>query len=244
LLRGALSKNTAEEGLTNMTLFYLIRHGKKETAKGDVPLSPQGLREAQATAHALRKVPISQIYASPLLRAKETAALIAASCGLAVIEEGRLRERANWGDLPGQSFAEFVEMWERSTSDPTFVPPVGDSARQAGMRMDQVLREVSQRAPTAQMVMVTHGGLITDFLVTILPVEQLQRWHPDFLAVQSRLIPECSITVVRVEQGRTTLEQLAQVEHLLALLPGSPSPGQPETEGKRKEHLPDSSERR
>ena len=199
-----------------MTVFYLVRHGKKEAVSGDAPLSPQGKREAQATAHALRALPICQIYTSPLLRAKQTAALIAASSGLAVIEEERLRERANWGDLPGQSLAEFVEMWERSTHDPTYVPPVGDSTRQAGIRMDQLLREVAECAPSEQMVMVTHGGLITDFLVAVLPVEQLRRWHPDFLTVQSRLIPECSITVVRVEQGRSTLEYLARVEHLLA----------------------------
>jgi broad specificity phosphatase PhoE len=122
-------------------------------------------------------------------------------------------------------------MWERSTHDPTFVPPVGDSARQAGMRMDQVLQEVAQRAPSEQIVMVTHGGLITDFLVTILPVEQLQRWHPDFLAVQNSLIPECSITIVRVEQERVTLEQLAQIEHLLAPSLGESSLDQPETNG-------------
>ena len=213
-----------------MSLFYLVRHGKKEAVSGDAPLSPQGLREAQATAHALRALPLRAVYTSPLLRAKQTAALIAACCGLAVIEEERLRERANWGDLPGQSLAEFVEMWERSTHDPTYVPPVGDSARQAGMRMDQLLREVAERAPSQQMVMVTHGGLITDFLVAVLPVEQLWRWHPDFLAVQSRLIPECSITVVRVEQGCSTLEHLARVEHLLAPSPCSLMPDQPETD--------------
>jgi broad specificity phosphatase PhoE len=96
-------------------------------------------------------------------------------------EEVRLRERANWGDLPGQSLSEFVEMWERSTRDPTYIPPVGDSARQAGMRMDHLLRERAEHAPSEQMVMVTHGGLITDFLVVALPLEQLEHWHPPFL---------------------------------------------------------------
>ena len=154
-----------------MSVFYLVRHGKKEAVSGDAPLSPQGLREAQATAHALLALPLRAVYTSPLLRAKQTAALIAACCALAVIEEERLRERANWGDLRGQSLAEFVEMWEHSTHDPTYVPPVGDSARQAGMRLDQLLREVAERAPSEQMVMVTHGGLITDFLVATLPAE-------------------------------------------------------------------------
>jgi broad specificity phosphatase PhoE len=204
-----------------MTIFYLIRHGKIEAVSGDTPLSQQGLREAHATAHALGAAPIRHVYTSPLRRAKETAAPIAALHGLATIEEKRLRERANWGDLPGQSLAEFVEMWERSTHDPAYVPAVGDSARQAGMRMDQLLREPAECAPGAQMVVVTHGGLITDFLVVALPLEQLERWHPAFLVVQSRLIPHCSITVIRLEEGHYTLEHFAGVKHLLDLTPFS-----------------------
>ncbi len=43
----------------------------------------------------------------------------------AIQVDARLRERANWGDLHGQSLAEFVAMWERSTADPHFVPPRG-----------------------------------------------------------------------------------------------------------------------
>ncbi len=206
-----------------MTVFYLIRHGKIEAVSGDAPLSQQGLIEAHATAHALGAAPIRHVYTSPLRRAKETAAPIAALHALATTEEKRLRERANWGDLPGQSLAEFVEMWERSTHDPAYVPPIGDSARQAGMRMDQLLRERAERAPDAQMVMVTHGGLITDFLVVALPLEQLERWHPAFLVVQSRLIPQCSITVVRLEEGHYTLEHFAGVKHLLDITPSRES---------------------
>jgi broad specificity phosphatase PhoE len=204
-----------------MTVFYLVRHGKKEAISGDAPLSHQGLIEAHATAQALRAAPIRHVFTSPLRRAKETAAPIAALHGLAMTEEVRLRERANWGDLPGQSLAEFVEMWERSTHNPAYAPPIGDSARQAGMRMDQVLRELAEHVLSEQMVVVTHGGLITDFLVAALPLEQLEHWHPAFLVDQSRLIPECSITVVRLEEGRYTLESFAGVKHLLDLTPFS-----------------------
>ena len=198
-----------------MTVFYLVRHGKKEAVIGDAPLSQQGLLEARATALALQAIPVEYVYTSPLHRAKETAAIITSTLGLPLTEEQRLRERANWEDLPGQSMEEFVEMWERSTHDPTYIPPVGDSARQAGARMNQVLRELAKHAPKSHIVCVTHGGLITDFLVSALPIEQLEQWHPTFLTVQSSLIPECSITIVRLEDGYYTLEQLADIEHLL-----------------------------
>lgn len=57
--------------LMEYTLFYLIRHGKKEVTSGDVPLSPSGLRQAYATAQFLQERPIQQVYSSPLRRAKE-----------------------------------------------------------------------------------------------------------------------------------------------------------------------------
>jgi broad specificity phosphatase PhoE len=81
-----------------MTVFYLVRHGKKEAVSGDAPLSQQGLIEAHATARALGAVPIRHVYTSPLRRAKETAAPIAALHGLAVIEEARLRYSLEKGD--------------------------------------------------------------------------------------------------------------------------------------------------
>jgi hypothetical protein len=41
-----------------------------------------------------------------------------------------------------------------------------------------------------------------------------EQWHPTFLAVQSSLIPECSITVIRVEGEQHVLQYLAEVKHL------------------------------
>ncbi len=80
--------------------------------------------------------------------------------------------------------------------------------------MEGFLRELAQIAQHEEMVMVTHGGLITDFMVYALPVEQLEEWHPAFLAEQSSLIPECSITAVRFADGLYAVERFAEVKHL------------------------------
>jgi len=80
--------------------------------------------------------------------------------------------------------------------------------------MEQFLREVAKTAPAEEMVLVTHGGLIPDFLVATLPLEQLEQWHPRFLAVQSSLIPECSITLIRIQAEQYLLQCLAEVKHL------------------------------
>lgn len=196
------------------TNFYLVRHAIKEKSIGNVPISPKGILQAQATAKHFRNLPIKTIFSSPLRRAKETAAYIALGAELTVSEDSRLRERANWGDLPGQTFDEFVAMWERSTYDRDYLPLVGDSARQAGERLSSVLLELAEKHPEGNIIIVTHGGLITDFLVNAFSENQLNLWHPTFLAVQSDLIPECSITKIIYDRENYSLDLFASVKHL------------------------------
>jgi broad specificity phosphatase PhoE len=101
--------------------FFLVRHAIKEKAVGEVPITPKGILQA------------SEYIA---LKTKST-----------INEDSRLRERANWGDLPEQTFDEFVAMWERCTSEPEYIPPVGDSAKQAGERLSSLLSELAKKHP-------------------------------------------------------------------------------------------------
>ncbi len=197
-----------------MGMFYLVRHGLKKQGTGDVPLSGEGAAQARATARHFRQKKITSVYASPLRRAAETAAFIAMELGYGVTEDSRLRERANWGDLPGQTFEQFVAMWNRCTRDREYIPPVGDSARKAGERLESFIRECAEQDPDCAIAAVTHGGLITDFLINIFPEQRLEQLYPGFLAAQSRLIPECSITAVRYDRGTFEVELFASTAHL------------------------------
>ncbi|MFH5186377.1 histidine phosphatase family protein [Paenibacillus sp. TAB 01] len=187
--------------------FFLVRHAIKEKASGDVPLTSKGVLQAQSTAKRLGHLPITAILSSPLRRAEETAEYIASETASTIQVDSRLRERANWGDLPGQTFGEFVAMWERCTREPDYLPPIGDSARQAGERLSSLLAALAQNhPPQSQIVLVTHGGLITDFLVHTFSSNELEVWHPQFVEKQSELIPECSITTLSYESGKYKLE--------------------------------------
>lgn len=197
-----------------MTTFYLVRHGIKEKAIGDVPLSEYGIEQAQMTAAYLESKLIKHVYASPLRRAKETAEFIGSRLGLPVLIDNRLRERANWGDLAGQTFQEFVDMWERCSKDRQYVPPVGNSSQQAGERLESFAVEISEANAISEIVAVAHGGLITDFLINVIPPHELMQWHPRFIEVQSDLVPECSITRIEYIKGRYHLIQLADITHL------------------------------
>jgi broad specificity phosphatase PhoE len=68
------------------TTLYLIRHGAVENPRqvyyGRLPgfgLSAEGLRQAQRAASLLCRVSLAAIYSSPLLRARQTAAPLAAA---------------------------------------------------------------------------------------------------------------------------------------------------------------------
>ncbi|WNQ10780.1 histidine phosphatase family protein [Paenibacillus aurantius] len=198
-----------------ITNFFLVRHAIKEKAKGDVSITPDGIMQAQLTARYLSSSPIKAVVSSPLRRARETAKYIASATRSEVTEDIRLRERANWGDLPEQTFDEFVEMWEQCTRDPDYIPPVGDSAKQACMRLSSLLSELGNiHPPESNIVIVTHGGLITDFLVNAIPESELNVWHPSFIEEQSNLVPECSITKLNYDNGKFSIDDFANVEHL------------------------------
>ncbi|SDX04589.1 histidine phosphatase family protein [Paenibacillus sp. CF384] len=196
------------------TTFYLVRHAKKEKGIGDVSITLEGLSEAQKTASHLRNVQLSQIVCSPLNRAKQTARIIAESINKTIAEDSRLRERANWGDLPGQTFQEFVAMWDRCTKEREFTPQVGDSARSAGERLASCLQELSVQYPHESIVIVTHGGLITDFMVNVCSEIELTEWNSNFVSEQSNLVAECSITKVIYRNGAVELVDFANTAHL------------------------------
>ena len=59
--------------------LYLVRHGEQQDAQyglPDGPLSPRGIRQAQAIAERLGGVPFTGAWTSPLQRAQETARIM------------------------------------------------------------------------------------------------------------------------------------------------------------------------
>lgn len=195
--------------------IYLVRHAIKEKTIGDVPITKEGVKQAQLIVQYFKNIPLFSIFSSPLRRARETAEYTARMHDLSVRIDNRLRERANWGDLPDQTFQEFVEMWDRCTKDPDFVPPVGDSARRACERMSSLLYELAEgHTLESRVLIVTHGGLITDYLANTFQENVLNQYHPQFIIEQSNLIPECSITKLRYDNKSFSIEQFAYTEHL------------------------------
>jgi len=79
--------------------IIFLRHGDHALRSGFYPdhmtmgLSEKGKQQAREAASQLKAFPIDSIVASPLLRSKETAAIIAEAIGLPISIDSRLSER-------------------------------------------------------------------------------------------------------------------------------------------------------
>jgi broad specificity phosphatase PhoE len=169
-----------------VTVIYLVQHGDKVGLPGDPGLTELGQAQAVATAAWLRGVGLQALFSSPLRRARETAAAIAVAAGLPVQVDSRLRERLNWDGT--QTLDAFLADWDRSARDRDLAVGDGESSRSAGDRMRAFLAGLS--GVPGPVVAVTHGGVTTDLLRTLLGEEAL----PARLLAEG--IPPCAITTL------------------------------------------------
>lgn len=94
------------------TSIWLVRHGQTEFNKvrryqgaTETALTPYGLRQAQALAHRLRRIPFTAAIISPSGRTRATAAAILAGRATPIIEDARWAE-TDHGRWEGLTYAE------------------------------------------------------------------------------------------------------------------------------------------
>ncbi len=147
-----------------MTRILLVRHGQSTwnadgrwQGRADPPLSELGRRQAEVAAETIATMDIGAIWASPLVRAHETATVMGKRLDLSVQFDPRLQER-DAGEWTGKTRTEIEAGW------PGFL----DSGRRpTGFETNDVLHEralaaVHDIAAIAHqpVVIVSHGGLI------------------------------------------------------------------------------------
>lgn len=142
----------------------MVRHGQSEwNAEGrwqgqaDIPLTDLG--RAQARAATKRIGSFDMIAASPLLRASETAAIIAAAIGMGpVIAVPKLVERSA-GEWSGLTRTDIHRDWP-GYLEADKRPPGYENDADLGARLDEGLREVANMLGDGEALVVGHGGLI------------------------------------------------------------------------------------
>jgi 2,3-bisphosphoglycerate-dependent phosphoglycerate mutase len=185
------------------TALTLIRHAETTGGPGDPGLSAAGQAQAARLARSTDRL-TKVVVSSPLNRAKATAGIVAAELGVAVEVDQRLRERINWGDIPGQALARFLEEWERTRQDPSYMPQGGRSVADVASQMSTFCDEMKERAPRGSVLAVTHGGVIAALLGVVLSGHERTQ-----ALARCGAMPFCSRTVLAMHEGEVVVRDVA-----------------------------------
>ncbi len=161
------------------TRVFLVRHGAtvltaedRFAGATDVPLSDEGRAQAARLAGRLSLEKIAAVYASPLGRTMETAAIVAEPHQLAVTPRDGLREisHGRWEQLTrrevDERFPKEAADWE---ADPyTFAPVGGESGLAVTARALPVLLELVRHHPGDSIIIISHKATIRLLLSSLL----------------------------------------------------------------------------
>lgn len=196
-----------------MTELYLIRHGNAKKRQGEsyitAPLTALGRAQATATGEYLRRAGIAfdGYYSSPLLRARETAALIGAPLGQTPQTRAGLQE-LEYRELPATLA---LELFARTgILNAYFEAHAGRALRHPTLgRIARALIEILRAHPRERVGVVAHGGVISGVLAWYFPRERKHWWRVT--------VGNCSITRLQIEAEHARLLAVDEVEHLNAL---------------------------
>lgn len=149
-------------------MYAFIRHGQTEynrelrlQGSSDIPLNDTGRLQAHEAARMLHDGGWSAIVSSPLLRARETAEIIAAGLGIELGPSYEdLRER-DYGELEGMVEADAEARWPRK-SHPS-VESLDSVASRGRAALDRIAEDWGDR----NVVIVCHGTLIRYTLASL-----------------------------------------------------------------------------
>ena len=167
--------------------LILLRHGetlynatRRMQGQLDTELSERGRAQAHAAAEDLRHLAINKIVSSDLIRAKDTADVVAADLGLEVVVDKRLRE-THLGQWQGKTHEEVDTAHDGARAlwrtDPTWAPPEGESRIDVAQRSREVVMELMRdhdEWDNAAVLLVAHGGTIAALTATLLGLQVSQ----------------------------------------------------------------------
>lgn len=201
-----------------MRLIF-VRHGEsvwnhegRVQGIADPPLSERGREQARLVAERLaRELRPAAVYSSALQRATETGRIIAARLGLPLNVDARLNEY-DIGALTGLTDAEvavqYPEIHGKWEMDVQWVPIPGEEGLYRFLdRITRAMQEiVAAHRGDAEVVVVTHGGVMALYLGNLIGLNPRQRmpWRFD----------NASISIVEPEGARPRIVRLNDVGHL------------------------------
>lgn len=163
--RGAVADATVRDVETTV---FIIRHGvtdwhseRKVLGHRDVQLNSLGIAQAHAVADALAGINVGEIISSPLLRAVQTAEILAGRSGGHITRDARLVD-FRVGKWEAMGYDEVVALpdYQRFVADPLAIKlPGGEDLAVIRDRTVGAVAQALRDAPTGERIaIVTHAG--------------------------------------------------------------------------------------
>jgi len=207
--------------MSQRTVVHLMRHGEVENPEGVLygrlpgyHLSVRGRQMADVVADHLASSDLTLVIASPLERAQETAAPIAAGHDLPISTDAGLIEAGNF--FEGKKFGvgdgslKHPSVWPKLINP--FRPSWGEPYAQIAARMLAVVERARVEAAGHEAVLVSHQSPVW---IARLALEHRRLWHDP----RKRQCSLASLTSLTYDDER--LVAIAFSEPAFALLPGT-----------------------
>lgn len=201
-------------------LLLLIRHAITDLTskqlvgrRPGVHLSARGHEQAAHLVEFLSGIPIAAIYSSPLERAVETAAPLAADRQIEVRQDSGLSE-VDYGDWAGQEFKQLrrTDLWKRVQLRPADARfPGGEAVREAQARIVGSLETIANSHARETVAVFSHSDMIK------FAVAHLMGTHLDMF--QRLAVSPASVTAVSLGGSAPALLKLNDTGDLRELVP-------------------------
>lgn len=151
-----------------MTRLFLVRHAESEwnavgrwQGQADPHLSERGRRQARDAAAQVPRM-VMRIVSSDLLRAAETADIIAAELGLNPVQRDEQLREIDVGRWSGLTSDEIEQRWPGSIERWRAGEHVGNGGEERDAFLERIVRAVHAHARFASdpALVVTHGAAI------------------------------------------------------------------------------------
>ncbi len=176
-----------------MKTLWLIRHGQTDWNLGlriqgatDIPLNDAGIEQArQIASELLPSISQAIVYSSPLIRARQTAEIIAAGLGAEITFDERLRERC-MGEWEGKTLPQLREAYpdefaKREADPVNYRVPGSETTLEVAGRMRAFALENLSETQVQNVVIVSHGYALSTLICLMhgYPLEEAARHIPD-----------------------------------------------------------------
>ena len=192
--------------------IYIVRHGetiwnadKRIQGRADIELNTNGRELAGITGKALEDVDFDRIYASPLIRAYETACLLRGYRNIPIIRDERLKE-LSFGVFEGASFpeklADLDHPFHHFFKHPELyvAPPEGETLEELCIRAQSFMAEIIEPLEESvdRIMIVAHGAFNKGIMSHIKEHDISEFWS-------GGLQKNCNIIIIKYENNRYTI---------------------------------------